>query len=226
MTPSDRLIIALDVPSIDEAASIVDRIGEAGHFYKIGYQLFPLGGYDLARSLVAAGRKVFIDAKLLDIGATVERGVKSLTSIGATVLTVHSDPDTIKGAVAGRGDSGLGIFAVTVLTSWDQATVARHGLPFDVLDLVLHRAEIAAEAGADGVIASAAEAQAIKARFGEQLKIITPGIRPSGAAVDDQKRVITPRDAVAAGADHLVVGRPIIRAEDPAAAARAILADL
>ena len=224
MQAQDRLIIALDVPSLDEAESVVARVGDAASFYKIGYQLFPLGGYDFARRLVADGKKVFIDAKMFDIGATVERGVKSLVPIGAHILTVHADPDTVKGAVAGRGDDpSLKIFAVTVLTSWDQDTVRRHGIHEKVLDLVLYRADMAAEAGADGVIASAVEARSIKARFGDRLQIVTPGIRPVGATTDDQKRVVTPKDAIEAGADRLVVGRPIVKADDPAAAARSIL---
>ncbi len=224
---SDRLIIALDVPALDEARNLVNKIGDTGAFYKIGYQLFPLGGYDLAWDLAAAGKKVFIDAKLYDIGATVERGVASLTPLGAHLLTVHADTDTIKGAVAGRGDhQTLEIFAVTVLTSWDQDTVHAHGIDKAILDLVLFRAEMAAEAGADGVIASAAEAKEIKARFGDRLKIVTPGIRPQGVAADDQKRVITPGDAIRAGADRLVVGRPITKAPDPAASAREIVAQI
>lgn len=227
VAPQDRLIIALDVPTLADASSLVKTIGDPGTFYKIGYQLFPLGGYDLARDLVASGKNVFLDAKMFDIGATVERGVASLISIGARVLTVHADTDTVKGAVAGRGaDEQLKIFAVTVLTSWDQQTVASHGIDQAVVDLVLFRAEMAANAGADGVIASAAEAAQIKQRFGDRLEIITPGIRPAGAAADDQKRVITPAAAMAAGADALVVGRPITKATDPAAAAAMIAAQI
>ncbi|MEM9988124.1 MAG: orotidine-5'-phosphate decarboxylase, partial [Pseudomonadota bacterium] len=182
MSPKDRLIIALDVPTLDHAEKTVREIGGAGHFYKIGYQLLPLGGYDLARNLSAQGKKVFLDVKMFDIGATVERGVQSLVPIGADILTVHTDEDTIKGAVAGRGDDPrLKIFAVTVLTSWDHRAIQKHGLPHSVMDLVLFRAEMALEAGADGVIASAQEASAIKKQFGDALKIVTPGIRPAGS---------------------------------------------
>lgn len=226
MTADDRLIIALDVPSLSEANGIVQSIGDAGSFYKIGYQLFPIGGYDLATRLSHNGKKVFLDLKLLDIGATVERGVKSLAGVNADLLTVHADPDTIKGALAGRSDERLKIHAVTVLTSWDQKTLDVHGIPGSVMDLVLKRAEIAANCGADGIIASAQEAAAIKARFGTDLSIVTPGIRPKGAASDDQKRIVTPRDALHAGADRLVVGRPITKADDPAAAAKAILREI
>ena len=219
----DRLIIALDRPSVEDAKRVIKTIGEAGSFYKIGYQLMPIGGLDLARDLTAAGKKVFLDFKLHDIGATVERGVKSLCLLGGDILTVHAEPDVLAGAVAGRGDDRrLKIFAVTVLTSLDQAAVERMGVSIKIEDLVLKRAEFAAEAGADGVIASAQEAHAIKARFGEALKIVTPGVRPEGADAHDQKRVVTPGEAVRAGADHLVVGRPIVSAEDPAAAAAAI----
>ena len=226
LTAKDRLITALDLPTIEDAKRLIALLGETVGFYKIGYQLFPLGGYDLARELSAEGRKVFLDLKLFDIGATVERGVRSLQGIGADLLTVHADPDTIRGALQGRADEKLKVLAVTVLTSWDQATLNDHGIPMGVFDLVLRRAEMAAEAGADGVIASAAEAEEIRKRFGDRLEIVTPGIRPAGAAAHDQKRVITPRDAIEAGADRLVVGRPIVEAADPAAAAAAIIAEI
>lgn len=152
--------------------------------------------------------------------------MKSLGDIGAHLLTVHADPDTVKGAVQGRQDEQLKIFAVTVLTSWDQDTLDRHALSMKVLDLVLYRAWMALEAGADGVIASAAEARAIRTEFGDRLEIVTPGIRPQGSAADDQKRIITPKDAIAAGADRLVVGRPIVKADDPAAAAESIVREI
>lgn len=226
LTPQDRLIIALDVPSIAKAETLVAELGEAGSFYKIGYQLFPLGGYDFARRLQEHGKKVFLDLKLFDIGATVERGVKSLGAVGGDILTVHADTDTVKGAVQGRESEKLKIFAVTVLTSWDQSTLNDHGIPMGVLDLVLKRAEIAKKAGADGVIASAAEAAHLREEFGDALEIVTPGIRPEGAAADDQKRVITPSAAITAGADRLVVGRPIVKAAAPATAAKAILEDI
>lgn len=226
LSPEDRLITALDLPTIEEAEDIVSTLGQTGRFFKIGYQLFPIGGYDLARRLTRSGKQVFLDLKLFDIGATVERGVKSLGDIGAHLLTVHADPDTVKGAVQGRQDEQLKIFAVTVLTSWDQDTLDRHALSMKVLDLVLYRAWMALEAGADGVIASAAEARAIRTEFGDRLEIVTPGIRPQGSAADDQKRIITPKDAIAAGADRLVVGRPIVKADDPAAAAESIVREI
>jgi orotidine-5'-phosphate decarboxylase len=225
--PADRLIVALDLPDAAAAEQLAHRLHGAAGCFKIGYQLLPIGGIDLARRLSAAGSRVFLDLKFLDIGATVERGVRSIVRLGADMLTVHADPDALKGAVAGRGDDPrLKIIAVTVLTSLDAAALRRTGVEMSVEDLVLKRAEFAAEAGADGVVASAAEAAAICARFGDRLLIVTPGIRPAGAPAHDQKRVLTPAAARAAGADYLVVGRPIVEAADPAAAARAIVAEI
>lgn len=219
----DRLIIALDVPTVDDARSIIDAIGEPGRFYKIGYQLMPIGGIDLARQLSQTGKKVFLDFKFHDIGATVERGVRSVCALGGDLLTVHAERDVVKGAVQGRGnDPRLKILAVTVLTSLSQESLADAGINIKLEDLVLKRAEIAAEEGADGVVASAQEARAIKARFGTDLLIVTPGIRPAGASLDDQKRVVTPAQAIQLGATHIVVGRPIVQADNPAASAHEI----
>jgi len=227
MTPNDRLIIALDLPTIADAQNAVDAIGSAGAFYKIGYQLMPIGGLVLATRLSDEGKKVFLDFKFHDIGATVERGVKSVATLGGDYLTVHAEPDVLKGAVQGRADDPrLKILAVTVLTSLDQASLTKAGIDIALEDLVLKRAEFAAEAGVDGVVASAKEAAAIKARFGDALKIVTPGVRPSGSAMDDQKRVVTPANAIAAGADHLVVGRPIIANDNPAKAAQSIIDEI
>lgn len=225
MTPRERLIVALDLPAVEAAAGVVARLGGAVSFYKIGYQLIPVGGLDLARRLSADGYRVFLDFKFHDIGDTVARGTASVARLGADFLTVHAEPDVLKGAVAGRGrDPRLKILAVTVLTSLDQTALARIGLTTPIEDLVLRRAEMAAEAGADGVVASAREAAAIRARFGGALLIVTPGVRPKGAGADDQKRVATPAEAIGAGADYLVVGRPVVEAEDPQAAAEAIVA--
>lgn len=223
MNTEDRLIIALDLPTADAAQAAIDAIGPAGTFYKIGYQLMPVGGLQLSERLSASGKKVFLDFKFHDIGATVERGVASVTKLGGDFLTVHAEPDVLKGAVAGRGDDPrLKILAVTVLTSLDQASLTRMGIDTALEDLVLRRAEFAAEAGADGVVASAREAGAIKARFGDALSVVTPGVRPAGASADDQKRIVTPGDAISKGADYLVVGRPVINAPDPQASARII----
>lgn len=222
---AERLIVALDLPSVADAEEVISALGENGRFYKIGYQLIPIGGLDLARSLTARGKNVFLDFKFHDIGATVERGVASVARLGADIVTVHAEPDVLKGAVAGRGDDRrLKIFAVTVLTSLDQAALTRIGIATPLADLVLKRAEMALRAGADGVVASALEAAAIRARFGTALKIVTPGVRPAGAAANDQKRVVTPGDAIRAGADHLVVGRPIVEATDPRKAAQEMIA--
>lgn len=223
MNVKDRLIIALDLPTTEDAQRTIDAIGDEGTFYKIGYQLMPIGGLDLAKRLSEMNKKVFLDFKFHDIGATVERGVKSVAKLGGDFLTVHAEPDVLKGAVEGRGDDPrLKILAVTVLTSLNQESLAKMGIDMALPDLVLKRAEFAAEAGADGVVASAKEAAAIKARFGDALKIVTPGVRPAGADANDQKRVVTPADAIAAGADHLVVGRPVIAAKNPGTAARDI----
>lgn len=227
MNARDRLIIALDVPDTEEARRLVARIGDQGSFYKIGYQLTPVGGFELAKELSAAGKKVFLDLKFHDIGATVERGVASVVKLGGDFLTVHAEPDVLKGAVEGRGDdTRLKILAVTVLTSLTQESLFESGIRMKLEDLVLKRAEFAAKAGTDGVVASAREAEAIRKRFGRSLVIVTPGVRPAGASLNDQQRVATPADAVRSGADHLVVGRPIVMADDPAAAARAIAAEI
>lgn len=223
----DTIITALDLPTVDEAEALTQRIGDTGSFYKIGYQLFPIGGYGLAQRLSEQGKKVFIDAKLLDIGVTVEKGVRSLVTIGADFLTIHADTDAISGAVQGRGgDQRLKILAVTVLTSWDEAVIQEHGLPGPAEALVLRRAEIAKTAGADGVIASPHEAEAIRAAFGPDFLIVTPGIRPEGSVKDDQKRAATPQMALEAGADHLVIGRPITGAADPVAALQALQSEI
>jgi orotidine-5'-phosphate decarboxylase len=225
--PRDRLIIALDKPSVEDARKVIDRLGSDACFYKIGYQLMPVGGIELARALSNAGKKIFLDFKFHDIGATVERGVKSVVKLGGDFLTVHAEPDVLKGAVAGRSDDKrLKILGVTVLTSLTEESLADSGIAMKLEDLVLKRAEFAAKAGADGVIASAREAAVIKKRFGTALLIVTPGVRPAGVAANDQARVVTPAEALKNGGDYLVVGRPIIDARDPANAARAIVDEM
>lgn len=226
MSPKDRIITALDLPTLEEAETLVARLGEEALWYKIGYQLLPLGGYALARRLHGRGKRVFIDAKLLDIGSTVEKGVRSLAELGADLLTVHADPDTVKGAVEGRGGSSLNILGVTVLTSWDKDTLAAHGIGESVEAAVLRRAEMALSAGADGLIASPREAPILRERFGSDPIIVTPGIRPAGSELGDQKRTLTPAEAVKNGADKLVIGRPISGATDPKAAYQAICQEL
>jgi orotidine-5'-phosphate decarboxylase len=225
--PKDRLIVALDLPSPEDARAAVTAIGAEASFYKIGYQLIPLGGLDFARELSAAGKKVFLDFKFHDIGATVERGTASVAKLGADFLTVHAEPDVLKGAVAGRGaDVRLKLLGVTVLTSLTQESLTESGVAMKLEDLVLKRAEFCAKAGADGVVASAREAASIRVRFGRDLLVVTPGVRPKGASADDQARIVTPADAIRNGADHIVVGRPIVNAADQRAAARAVVEEI
>src|ERR1700722_4179805 len=224
--PRDRLIVALDVPSIPAAASLVERLGDAVSFYKIGYQLVFAGGMALAETLVGAGKQVFLDLKLHDIGNTVEKGVESVARMGATFVTVHAYPQTMKAAVAARGNAGLRILAVTVLTSYDDADLEAAGYALGVSSLVARRAAQAREIGVDGLVCSAEEAAALRSHVGTSMMLVTPGIRPAGAAAGDQKRGVTPARAIAAGADYLVVGRPIVEAADPKAAAVAIVAEI
>jgi orotidine-5'-phosphate decarboxylase len=218
----DRLIVALDLPGIEPAEAMIERLGDSVTFYKIGYQLAYAGGLSLVRDLRAAGKKVFIDAKLHDIGNTVARGVESLSSLGATFLTVHAYPQTMQAAVEARGDSGPKILAVTVLTSYNEADVQEAGYRHTIADLVAIRARQAKALGVDGIVCSPEEVAALRAIVGDQMSLVTPGIRPAGSASGDQKRIMTPSRAIAAGADYLVVGRPVMEAADPKAAAESI----
>jgi orotidine-5'-phosphate decarboxylase len=224
----DKLIIGLDVPSVEEARAVVNRIGDAGTFYKIGYQLAYAGGFEFARELIAEGKKVFLDLKLHDIGNTVEEGVRSVARLGATFLTVHAYPQTMRGAVAGKAGSSLKILAVTVLTSYDEQDLADAGYAPGVTaaDLVTRRAEQARDLGIDGIVCAAPEAERVRAIVGPDRLIVTPGIRPAGSEAGDQKRILTPADAIRLGADHLVVARPIVKAADPRAAADAIVQEI
>jgi orotidine-5'-phosphate decarboxylase len=224
--PRDRLIVALDVPTIPAASALIERLGDAASFYKIGYQLAFAGGLALAETLVAAGKQVFLDLKLHDIGNTVEKGVESVARMGATFVTVHAYPQTMKAAVAARGGAGLRILAVTVLTSYDDADLDAAGYALGVSSLVARRAAQARGIGVDGLVCSAEEAAALRSLVGASMVLVTPGIRPAGAAAGDQKRVMTPARAIAAGADYLVVGRPIVEAADPRAAAQANVAEI
>ena len=226
LAPRERLIVALDVPSVAEAEAIVVRLGESVSFYKIGYQLGFAGGLDFARALTDTGKQVFIDMKLHDIGNTVAQGVKSVAQMGATFLTVHAYPQTMHAAVDARAGSKLRILAVTVLTSYDDADLAAAGYDFTVPELVAERAAQARDVGIDGLVCSAEEAANIRSIVGPAMALVTPGIRPAGVDAGDQKRIMTPMAAIAAGADHLVVGRPIVAATDPKAAAEAIIADI
>ncbi len=223
----DTLIVALDVPTAEEARKIVARLGDAVSFYKVGHELLFAGGLELARALKGEGKRVFLDMKLLDIGNTMERAVANAASMGVDFLTIHGhDTKSIRAAVAGRGTSPLKILAVTVLTNLSAEDVAEQGNRMTPAELVLHRAMLTHAAGCDGVIASGQEAAAIRAKVGPGFLIVTPGIRPAGDAVGDQTRVMTPDAAIRAGADHIVVGRPITQAADPEAAALGILSSL
>jgi orotidine-5'-phosphate decarboxylase len=224
----DKLIIGLDVPSVGEARNVIDRIGDAGTFYKIGYQLAYAGGFELARELIAEGKKVFLDLKLHDIGNTVEEGVRSVARLGATFLTVHAYPQTMRAAVAGKAGSSLQILAVTVLTSYDERDLAEAGYAPGATPaaLVERRAAQARDIGVDGIVCAAPEADRVRAILGPDRLIVTPGIRPAGAEAGDQKRVLTPAEGIRLGADHLVVARPIIKAADPRAAAEAIVQEI
>lgn len=223
--PRERLIVALDVASVAEAKAIVARLGDTVSFYKIGYQLAFAGGLDYAQVLADAGKRVFVDLKLHDIGNTVAQGVKSVARLGVTFLTVHGYPQTMKAAVDAR-TGGLRILAVTVLTSYDDADLAAAGYDFTVTELAAERAAQARDIGVDGLVCSAAEATLLHPIAGPGMALVTPGIRPAGGDAGDQKRIMTPSAAIAAGADYLVVGRPIVAASDPKAAAAAIVAEI
>jgi len=225
ITPRDRLIVALDVSSVEAAQGFVARLGDSVSFYKIGYQLAFAGGLAYAQTLTGAGKQVFVDLKLHDIGNTVEQGVKSVARLGATFLTVHAYPQTMKAAVEARSNN-LRILAVTVLTSYDDNDLEAAGYGVTVPQLVARRAEQARDIGVDGVVSSAEEVTKVRGIVGAKLALVTPGIRPAGAEAGDQKRIATPATAIAAGADYLVVGRPVIAAPDPKAAAEAIVGEI
>ncbi len=225
----DRLIVALDVPNVVQGLDLAARLGDAVSFYKIGLGMLTGGGFALANELKAEhGKRVFLDLKLFDIGATIEAAVRGIAGYDLDFLTVHGDPQVVRAAAEGRGDKGLKILAVTILTSLDRADLDANCIkPGDIAAITLERAARALEAGADGVIASPQEAAMIRAL--PQAKgrlIVTPGVRPAGAAVGDQKRIATPAQAISDGADHIVVGRPIWQAADPRAAALAVVASL
>ena len=225
LEPRDRLIVALDMSTVEEARAMVVRLGDAVSFYKIGYQLALAGGLSYAAELVDGGKKLFVDMKLHDIGNTVASGVKSVSRIGATFLTVHAYPQTMKAAAEARAGD-LRILAVTVLTSYDDADLKSAGYDMSVRDLVAQRARQARDIGVDGLVCSPEEVAHLRTIVGDKLALVTPGIRPAGAAAGDQKRIATPAAAIASGADYLVVGRPIVAEADPKAAAKAIVAEI
>ncbi|RTL53901.1 MAG: orotidine-5'-phosphate decarboxylase [Bradyrhizobiaceae bacterium] len=232
VTPRDRLIVALDVPDVAAAQAMVARLGDSVSFYKIGYQLGYAGGLSMVGDLVRSGKRVFVDLKLHDIGNTVANGVASLARLGATFLTVHAYPQTMKAAVAARDasrqktGSSLKILAVTVLTSYNDEDAHEAGYRLGASEMVDMRARQAQAIGVDGIVCSAEEAENLRRILRPDIALVTPGIRPAGSAVGDQKRVMTPARAIASGVDYLVVGRPVIEADDPRAAADAIVAEI
>jgi orotidine-5'-phosphate decarboxylase len=225
IAPRERLIVALDLSSVEAAEAMVTRLGDAVSFYKIGYQLAYAGGLAYAQKLAGSGKRTFLDLKLHDIGNTVAQGVKSVSRLGATFLTVHAYPQTMQAAVEAR-EGGLRILAVTVLTSYDDGDLKAAGYDASVKTLVAARAEQARVLGVDGLVCSPEEAATVRPIAGAGMVLVTPGIRPAQAAAGDQKRIMTPAAAIAAGADYLVVGRPIVAAIDPRAAAEAIIAEI
>ncbi len=222
----DRLIVALDVPSAAEAEALVDRMGEQVRFVKVGLELYTVAGPNIVQVMVDRGKRVFLDLKFLDIEETVRRATARVAAMGATFLTVHANRKALIAAVQGRSQSALKLLAVTVLTNFDGQDLRDMGIQRTVQDLVTARAALAAEVGCDGVVASGEEPQAIRAKVGPNLTIVTPGVRPAGKGIDDHARVTTPTQTIAAGADYLVIGRPIRDAQDPSAAAMAILAEM
>ena len=222
----DKLIVALDYWNVEDARKLVRDLGDEVSFYKIGLGLQLVGGNEFAKELIAEGKRVFLDYKYYDIAETVQRAVAQAAELNVTFLTVHGVASIMKAAAAGRGNSSMKIFGVTVLTSMDAEDIKEMGFECNVEDLVIARAKKALEVGVDGVIASAREAAELRKQTGNKLLIVSPGIRPSGSSRDDQKRVATPSEAMRAGADYLVLGRPIYAASDPTAAAQTIIREM
>ncbi|WP_395449074.1 orotidine-5'-phosphate decarboxylase [Aminobacter sp. UC22_36] len=222
----DRLIVGLDLPTVKDAERAVRDLEGTASFYKIGYQLAFAGGLDFARELASGGTKVFLDMKLLDIDNTVAKGVENIVKMGMTMLTLHAYPKAMKAAVEAARGSDLCLLAVTVLTSMDEKDMIDAGYEYDPHTLVLRRAEQALQAKMGGIVCSASEASAVRRIVGPDMAVVTPGIRPAGSDHGDQKRVVTPADAIRNGSSHLVVARPIVGAVDRKAAAQAILAEM
>ena len=222
----DRLIVGLDVPTVAEAGQVVRDLEGVVSFYKIGYQLAFAGGLDFARELAASGINVFLDMKLLDIDNTIAKGVENIVRMGVSMLTLHAYPKAMRAAVEAARGSDLCLLGVTVLTSMDEQDVIEAGYELDPHTLVLRRAEQALQAGMGGIVCSANETEAVRRIVGPAMAVVTPGIRPAGADHGDQKRVVTPRQAIRNGSSHLVVARPIVGAPDRRAAALAILMDM
>ncbi|MDS1137039.1 orotidine-5'-phosphate decarboxylase [Nitratireductor indicus] len=226
MAMRDRLIVGLDVPTLTEADRIVATLGDTVSFYKIGHQLAFAGGLGFARELTGAGKKVFLDMKLLDIDNTVAKGVENIARMGMSMLTIHAYPKAMRAAVEAARGSGLTLLGVTVLTSMDDADLKEAGYAASARDLVLKRAAQARDAGMGGIVCAPTEVAEVSAVTGAGMALVTPGIRPAGSERGDQKRIMTPADAIRAGSTHLVVARPVVAAEDPKAAAQAILDEM
>ena len=222
----NRIIVALDVDSAGEARGLVARLGARIGFYKVGMELYAAAGMDFVRELQGQGKDVFLDLKYFDIGETVKRAVRVVAASGVKFLTVHSSSQVMRAAREGRGDAGLKLLAVTVLTSFDQQDLADMGYNRAVSDLVSLRVSKAMEAGMDGLICSPLEVAAVRAQAGPEAILVTPGVRSGGASQGDQKRVATPAEAVQGGADYVVMGRQITRAADPEAAAASVAEEI
>jgi orotidine-5'-phosphate decarboxylase len=220
------LIIALDVETVEEARSLVRQLGASAGFFKVGLELYSAAGNDFVKELTGAGKKVFLDLKLYDIGETVKRATKVIVQSGVTFLTVHAVRQVVESAVEGRGSSGTQILAVSVLTSFDQRDIDEQGYAMPIADLVSLRVKQSAAAGADGIVCSPLEVASVRAVGGPSLKLVTPGVRSIGAGAGDQKRVATPRQAIENGADYLVIGRQVTRAQDPRTACEQILDEI
>lgn len=226
MTAREKLIVGLDLPTVAEAEKMVVTLGDDVLFYKVGYQLAFAGGLDFAKELAQAGKKIFLDMKLLDIDNTVASAVENIVKMGMTMLTLHAYPKAMRAAVDAARGSDLCLLGVTVLTSMDERDLTDAGYEYDPHTLVLRRAEQALQAGMGGIVCSAEEASAVRKIVGPSLAVVTPGIRPVGGDKGDQKRVMTPTQGLKSGSSHLVVGRPIVKAADPLSAARAILSEM
>lgn len=220
------IIVALDLESADAARALVDRLGGEVSFYKVGLELYTAAGMEFVRELIGKGKEVFLDLKLYDIGETVKRAVARIAATGVRFTTVHGSGAVMRATAEGRGSSGLQLLAVTVLTSFDQEDLADLGYPAPVADLVALRARKAVESGIDGLVCSPLEVASVRKIAGPKAVLVTPGVRSAGAGKGDQKRVATPAEAVANGANYVVIGRQITRAEDPAAEARKILQEI
>ena len=214
---SERLIVALDVETVVEARVLVATLGDAASFYKVGLELYTAAGMDFVRELKAQGHRVFVDLKLYDIGETVKRAVAQVAKVGADFLTVHGSRAILAAAVAGRAESPLKLLAVTVLTSFDETDLRQMGYSCDVASLVDLRVRNAVEAGVDGVVCSPVEVARVREIAGPKMSLVTPGVRSPGVTTGDQKRVATPAQAIASGADYLVIGRQVTRSSDPRA---------